>query len=79
MLLAFLWSIAGHHSEAVDPELLEWIKDRMDHILNLEPWTIVIGLAILILLIPVSIIGFYLFQQTRQPGIQTTQSDSEDV
>ena len=56
----WLWSIAAHHGEAADPELLEWIKDRLDQIFNLGPWTVVAVLALIILLIPSSIIIFYL-------------------
>ena len=78
MLPMWLWSIATHHSEAVDPELLEWIKDRLDHILNLGPWTAVAALALIILLIPLSIIIFYLIQQRRQAAAQRTLPEAED-
>ena len=78
MLPMWLWSIATHHSEAVDPELLEWIKDRLDHILNLGPWTAVAALALIILLIPFSIIIFYVIQQRRQATSQPPSTEGED-
>ena len=74
----WLWSVATHHSEAVDPELLEWIKDRLDHILNLGPWTAVAALSLIILLIPASIIIFYLIQQSRQAMSQPPSPEGED-
>ena len=78
MLPTWLWSVATHHSEAVDPELLEWIKDRLDHIFNLGPWTAVAALALIILLIPLSIIIFYLIQQRRQAVAQPPSPEGED-
>ena len=78
MLPTWLWSVATHHSEAVDPELLEWIKDRLDHIFNLGPWTAVAALALIILLIPLSIIIFYLIQQRRHATAQRTLPEGED-
>ena len=73
-----LRSIATHHSEPADPDLLEWIKGLIDHIFNVGPWTIVIILALLISLIPVAIIGMYLVQQRRQSGTRTTTPEQED-
>ena len=78
MLPMWLWSVATHHSEAVDPDLLEWIKDRLDHIFNLGPWTAVAVLALIILLIPSSIIIFYLIQQRRHAATRATLPEGED-
>ncbi len=78
MLPTWLWSVATHHSEAVDPDLMEWIKDRLDHILDLGPWTIVAGLSVLILLIPVSIIAFYLRQQRRESAADSDRRGPEE-
>ncbi len=78
MLPTWLWSIAAHHGEAVDPDLLEWIKDRLDHVFNLGPWTAVAVLALIILLIPSSIIIFYLIQQRRHATVQPTLPEGED-
>ena len=78
MLPSWLWSVATHHSEAVDPDLLKWIKDRLDHILNLGPWTVVAVLALIILLIPLSIIIFYFIQQRRYATAKQTLPEGED-
>jgi len=75
-LPTWLWSIAAHHGEAADPDLLEWIKDRLDHVLDLGPWTAVAVLAVIILMIPLSIIIFYLVQQRRHPAAEPTLSDT---
>ena len=41
-----------HHSEAIDPTLVGWIRDEIDHLLGLEPATIAILLGIVILAFP---------------------------
>ncbi|MEK7806137.1 MAG: hypothetical protein AAB528_00235 [Chloroflexota bacterium] len=68
MLWAILLSLAGHHGEPADPDLLDWIKNQLDHLLNLGPWTIVGVLASLIVAIPLSVLVFYVVQQRRRPG-----------
>ena len=78
MLWTIIWSIAAHHSEAVDPDLITWLKDRLDHLLGLGPWTVVAGLSILILLIPASIIGLYLMQQRRQSAAERALQERRD-
>ncbi len=62
---AILLSAAGHHGEAADPDLLEWIKGFLDHAFDLGPWTVVAILGLLIVSIPVGISAFYLWQQRR--------------
>ncbi len=78
MLWPIIWSIAAHHSEAVDPDLIDWLKERLDHLLGLGPWVVVAGLSILILLIPVSIIGLYLMQQRRQAAANRDLQERRD-
>jgi hypothetical protein len=73
-----LWSIAAHHSEPADPDLLDWIKGFLDHVFNLGPWTIVVLLALVIVLIPLSIMGVYLVQQRRQAGSRGAVPGPED-
>jgi hypothetical protein len=68
MLWTFLLSLAGHHSEPADPDLLDWIKNQLDHLLNLGAWTIVGVLALLIVAIPLSVMVLYAVQQRRRPG-----------
>ena len=78
MLWPFIWSIATHHSEAVDPDLITWLKDRLDHLLGLGPWTVVAGLSVLIVLIPASIMGIYLMQQRRQSAADRALQEHSD-
>ncbi len=44
-----------HHSEAVDPTLIDWIRHEIDSILGLDPSTIVIILGTLIVAFPVAL------------------------
>ena len=41
-----------HHSESIDPELMDWIRHEIDAILGLEPVTIVIVLGAVIVAFP---------------------------
>ena len=64
-----LWvSVVAHHGEAADPKLLEWIKNRLDDLLGLAPWTAVILLGVIIIAIPLGLMGFYLHRQRRDAG-----------
>ena len=76
---AIFQSVARHHSEPADPDLLEWIKGFLDHLFHLGPWTIVAVLALVILLMPVAIITVYLVQQRRQSGANTSGPKQKDV
>ena len=60
-----LWSVASHHSEPADPDLLDWIKDFLDSFLGFGPWTVVVLLGLLIVAIPLGVMLFYLLQQRR--------------
>ena len=77
MLQIILWSMARHHGEAADPDLLEWIKDRLDHLLGLGPWTVVAVVGLLVLLIPISVVVLYLVQR-RQFGVVPNRSNGDD-
>ncbi len=65
MLKLIIWSIAAHHSEAGDPDLLAWIKSRLDQLLHLDAWAVVALLGLILLLIPVSVVTLYLVQRRR--------------
>ncbi len=65
MFNLILWSIVAHHSEAADPDLLEWIKSRLDHLLRLDAWAVVAMLGLILLLIPISVVTLYLVQRRR--------------
>ena len=61
-----IWlSAFQHHGETADPALLEWIKLTLDHLLRLGPWTVVIFLGVFIALLPLGLVGFYLWQQRK--------------
>jgi len=65
MIWMIFWSIAAHHSESADPDLLQWIKSRLDHLLHLDPWAVVVLVGLFMLLIPVSVVTLYLVQRRR--------------
>jgi hypothetical protein len=53
-----------------DLNLLRWIKDQLDHLLGLGPWTVVTLLGLLLLLLPVSLVAFYLVQKRRAAPVR---------
>ncbi len=75
MSWTILGSLARHHGESVDSDLFERIKDLLDSMLGVGPWTIVAGLGALILLIPLSVVVFYLTQRRRHPGAGVRDPD----
>ncbi len=60
----FRW-ILLHQGDAADPELIHWLKERMDEIFGLEPWVMVAITASIIIAVPAAICLFYLYQQRR--------------
>lgn len=65
MLKMVLLTVLAHHGEAADPDLLEWIKGVLDHLVGAGPWVIVALMGVLILAIPAAIVLLYLVQQRR--------------
>ena len=57
--------ILAHQGDSADPELLHWIKDRLDGIFSSDPWVMVALMGLFILAIPLSVGILYLIQ-TRQ-------------
>ncbi len=47
-----LGTIAAHHGEAADPILLAWIKEVLDSLLGLGPWTVIVFLGLLMAGLP---------------------------
>lgn len=45
-----------HHSESIDPTLLDWIRHEIDAVVGLGPVTIVLILGALIVAFPVALI-----------------------
>lgn len=54
-----------HQGDAADPELIHWLKDRMDEIIGLGPWAMVGLMAGLVIAVPVGVGLFYYWQQRR--------------
>ena len=44
-----------HHSESIDPTLIDWIRHEIDSILGLEPEAIVLALGVVIVAFPVAL------------------------
>ena len=57
-MLGFL-SVAMHHGEAADPDLMEWTMHRIDSLVGLGPALVVGILVIVIVLIPVAVWVLY--------------------
>ena len=55
-----------HHSESIDPELIDWIRHEIDSILGLEPVAIVAALGVVIVAFPLAL----LLLARRQRGTQ---------
>lgn len=49
-------NILAHHSEAVDPTLVEWIRHRIDEIFGVDSGVIVLLLGLVIVLFPVGLL-----------------------
>ena len=60
----FRWVLL-HQGDAADPELIHWLKDRMDEILGVGPWVMVGAMGGIVIAIPAGIGLFYLYQQRR--------------
>ena len=48
--------------------MLGWIKQVLDQMIGLGPWTVVAGLGLIVVAIPVAVVAVYLFQRRRYPG-----------
>ena len=62
MMASMISFILAHQGDAADPELLRWIKVKLDHIFDSGPWVVVAIMGFVILSIPVFIIIVYLMQ-----------------
>ena len=70
--------ILAHQSDAADPELLHWIKERLDSIFGTGPWVVVAIMGIIIVSIPVFIIVVYLMQSKRRAAVAPVNQDMEE-
>ena len=69
--------ILAHQGDAADPELLHWIRERLDQIFGTGPWVVVAIMGFIILAIPVFIIVFYLMQAKRRAVIALINQDGQ--
>ena len=77
MLWAILGSVVAHQGDAADPELLEWIKDRLDHLLGLGPWAMVALAGSIIVALPIGLVLLYVVQK-RQTGSDPYQATADE-
>ena len=54
-----------HHSEYVDPTLIDWIKDKIDQIFGVGPTTIVIVLGLVTVAFPIGLMALALRRARR--------------
>ena len=66
-MASLLKFILAHEGDSADPELLHWIKDRLDGMFGSDPWVMVALMGLFILAIPLSVGILYLIQ-THQGG-----------
>ena len=52
-------SMGLHHGEPGDPDLFEWIMDRLDSLISLEPAAIVVALGLVVVMIPAATLVVY--------------------
>ena len=55
-----------HHSEPVDPTLLQWMRERIDAVLGLGPAPIVLFLGALIVAFPIALGAWVAMQRRRR-------------
>ena len=75
-MAAFISFILAHQTGAADPELLHWIKERLDQIFGSGAWAVVAVMGLVIISIPVFVVVVYLLQAKRRsaaPPNQETQ------
>ena len=70
--------ILAHQSDAANPELLHWIKERLDSIFVTGPWVVVAIMGIIIVSIPVFIIVVYLMQSKRRAAVAPVDQDMQE-
>ena len=69
-MATFFNFILAHSGDAADPELLHWIKDRLDQLFGPSPWVLVIVTGAIIFDIPIFVIVFYLIQSGRRAATE---------
>ena len=72
-----LLSVVAHQGDAANPELLDWIKDRLDHLLGLGPWVVVALAGLIIVSLPIGLVLLYVAQK-RQTGFDRYQATGDE-
>ena len=57
-----------HHSEYIDPTLVDWIRHEIDEIFGLGPTTIVVVLGAVTLVFPIGLMALALRRARRARG-----------
>jgi len=70
--------ILAHQGDAADPELIHWIKERLDQMFGTGPWTVVIVMGLIILAMPIFVTVVYLMQSKRRDADETQEPDGAD-
>jgi hypothetical protein len=65
--------ILAHQGDAADPELLHWIKEKMDQVFGTGPWVVVAIMGLIIICIPIFVVVVYLMQANRRAGYAPTK------
>ena len=76
-MAAFISFILAHQSDAADPELLHWIKERLDQLFGPGPWVVVVVMGLVIVAIPVFVVVVYLLQAKRRSA--ATSPPSQEI
>ena len=66
-------NILAHHSEAVDPTLVEWIRHKIDDIVGLDAEAIVLLLGIVIVLFPLGLLTLVWRQRRKADRLRKAE------
>ena len=78
-MATFFNFILAHSGDAADPELLHWIKERLDQLFGSSPWVLVIIMGAIIFAIPILVIVVYLMQGGRNTDAQEPIIEDPEV
>ena len=77
--MAWLFSfLLAHQGDAADPELLHWIKERLDQIFGSGPWVVVAVMGLIILSIPVFVVVVDFMQANRRSAAVPLDQDGQE-
>ncbi|MDA1128093.1 MAG: hypothetical protein O2913_05265 [Chloroflexi bacterium] len=70
--------ILAHSGDAADPELIHWIKERLDQIFGPGPWAVVAVMGLAIFAIPVFVVVVYLLQAKRRSDFEHIDQETQE-